>query len=291
MSVPVSLNNLQRQLGGVTVLKGISAQVVPGQVIALLGKNGSGKTTLLETILGFGFPSGGQARLWNTNATAMEGEIKQRVGFVPQQDELLPSLTGSDHLKLFESFRSHWNQSLVDKLIAEWLIPMAMATGKMSVGQRQKLSILLALAHEPELLILDEPVASLDPIARRQFLQQLVDIAADENRAVIFSTHIVSDVERVANQVWMLREGILAYQGGLDELKESVARVTLLATEKLPEKLDLPDLISQKIQGNSAQLTFINWSAAREQKLANQFSAQIDVRYLSLEDIFLEMNS
>jgi ABC-2 type transport system ATP-binding protein len=290
MSACVSLKNLQRQYSRVTVLKGINAEVLPGQVIALLGKNGAGKTTLLETILGFGFPSAGEAKLWQLDATQIGGETKQRIGFVPQQDELLPSLTGKDHLKLFKSFRTHWNQPLVDKLIAEWLIPMDMHTGKMSVGQRQKLSILLALAHEPELLILDEPVASLDPIARRQFLQQLVDIAADENRAVIFSTHIVSDVERVANQVWMLRDGVLTYQGGLDELKESVARVTLLAAEKIPEKLDLPDLINQKIQGNSAQLTFINWSAAREQQLVNQFAAQTDVQYLSLEDIFLEMN-
>lgn len=290
MSAPVSLNNLQRQLGGVTVLKGISAQVLPGQVIALLGKNGSGKTTLLETILGFGFPSAGEATLWDVKATEIDGEIKQRIGFVPQQDELLPSLTGADHVKLFKSFRPQWNQPLVDKLIAEWLIPMTIATGKMSVGQRQKLSILLALAHDPELLILDEPVASLDPIARRQFLKQLVDIAADESRSVIFSTHIVSDVERVANQVWMLREGVLAYQGGLDELKESVARVTLVATDKFPEKFDLADLINQKIQGYNAQLTFINWSAAREQQLATNFAAQIEVQYLSLEDIFLEMN-
>lgn len=290
MTVPVSLKNLQRQLGGVTILKGINAQVLPGQVIALLGKNGAGKTTLLETILGFGFPAVGEAKLWDVKATDIEGDIKQRIGFVPQQDELLPSLTGNDHLKLFKSFRAQWNQPLVDKLIVEWLIPMTMPTGKMSVGQRQKLSILLALAHEPELLILDEPVASLDPIARRQFLQQLVDISTDEKRSVIFSTHIVSDVERVANQVWMLREGVLVHQGGLDELKESVARITLLAPEKLPEKLDLQDLINQKIQGKSAKLTFSNWSVAREQQLANQFSAKIEVQYLSLEDIFLEMN-
>lgn len=175
MSVPVLLNNLQRQLGGVTVLKGISAQVVPGQVIALLGKNGSGKTTLLETILGFGFPSAGDATLWDVKATDIDGDIKQRLGFVPQQDELLAGLNGRDHLDLFKAFRKTWNQPLVDRLIAEWLIPMDISIGKMSVGQRQKLSILLAMAHEPELLILDEPVASLDPIARRQFLQQFVE--------------------------------------------------------------------------------------------------------------------
>lgn len=290
MSTPVLLSNLQRQLGGVAILKGISAQLLPGQVVALLGKNGAGKTTLLETILGFGFPSGGQVTLWGKVATDIDGETKQRIGFVPQQDELLPSLTAKDHLNLFKSFRLHWNQSLADRLIEEWAIPTAIAIGKLSVGQRQKLSILLALAHEPELLILDEPAASLDPIARRQFLQQLVDVAADENRAVIFSTHIVSDVERVANQVWMLREGVLAYQGGLDELKESVARVTVNTTEKLPDTLDFPDLIHKKMHGNTTQLTFMNWSDEREQLLASQLCSHIDVQHLGLEDIFLEMN-
>src|SRR6187551_179700 len=256
MSVPVSLKNLQRQLGGVTILKGISAQVQSGQVIALLGKNGAGKTTLLETILGFGFPSAGEANLWDAKATDIDGEIKQRLGFVPQQDELLAGLNGRDHLDLFKAFRKTWNQLLVDRLIAEWLIPMDISVGKMSVGQRQKLSILLAMAHEPELLILDEPVASLDPIARRQFLQQLVEIAADENRAVIFSTHIVSDVERVANQVWMLRDGVLAYQGGMDELKESFARVTLIANQPFTQKINWPHLIKQKNNGNQTLLTF-----------------------------------
>lgn len=290
MSSYISLNNLQRQFSDTTILKGITAEVLPGQVIALLGKNGAGKTTLLETILGFGFPSDGEATLWRMPATDIDGEIKQRIGFVPQQDELLPSLTGKDHLKLFKSFRTHWNQPLVDKLIAEWLIPMDMHTGKMSVGQRQKLSILLALAHEPELLILDEPVASLDPIARRQFLQQLVDIASDENRAVIFSTHIVSDVERVANQVWMLRDGVLVYQGGLDELKESVVRVTLMSDHPFHQQISWPYLVKQKNSTHQTQLILEHWQPDMEQQLAREFSAQVRVEYLSLEDIFLEMN-
>ncbi len=289
-SQPVSLQVLQRTLGGVTILKGITADVLPGQVIALLGKNGAGKTTLLETILGFGFPSAGEAKLWDTKATSIDGEIKQRLGFVPQQDELLAGLNGKDHLELFKAFRKTWNQQLVDRLVAEWLIPMDIAVGKMSVGQRQKLSILLAMAHEPELLILDEPVASLDPIARRQFLQQLVEIAADENRAVIFSTHIVSDVERVANEVWMLRDGELAYQGGLDELKESFVRVTLSFSQPFNQKINWANLVKQKNSGNQTLLTFSHWQPEMEQQLAQEFSAQVQVEYLGLEDIFLELN-
>jgi ABC-2 type transport system ATP-binding protein len=272
------------------VLKGISVDVNPGQVIALLGKNGAGKTTLLECLLGFGFPSFGDAKLWGVKATDIEGDIKQRIGFVPQQDELLPSLTGNQHLDLFKAFRPTWNESLVNRLVAEWLIPLDINTGKMSVGQRQKLSILLAMAHEPELLILDEPVASLDPIARRQFLQQLVDIAADERRAVIFSTHIVSDVERVANHVWMMIDGNFAYQGDLDSLKESVARVTFAGVKELPAGAYIPGLVRKKVQGNQLVLTLSQWSATLQQQLEQQISEQISIEYLCLEDIFLEMN-
>lgn len=290
-SVIVDIRNLQRKIDGVTIIKSITAQVNPGDVVALLGKNGAGKTTFLETLLGFSFPSFGSVNIWGDKATEIKGDIKQRIGFVPQQDELLAGFNGHEHIDLFKAFRKTWNQELVDRLVAEWLIPMDIAARKMSVGQRQKLSILLAIAHEPDLLILDEPVASLDPIARRQFLQQLVDIAADENRAIIFSSHIVSDMERVANQVWMLQNGGLSYQGGLDELKESIARLTISATEDLPSNLGLSGVIKQNKKGKQAWVTVKNWTPDQQDAIAKKFNAIVQVDYLSLEDIFLEMNA
>jgi len=291
MGAIIQLDNLQRQFGSNRILKGLSVSVEPGQVIALLGKNGAGKTTLLETLLGFGLPSDGQATLWGDAAAQLSAANKQRVGFVPQQDELLPSLTGAEHLKLFRAFRSQWNQSLVERLVTEWEIPLTQTLARMSVGQRQKLSILLAIAHEPELLVLDEPVASLDPIARRQFLQQLVELAADEQRSIIFSTHIVNDVERVANRVWMLRQGELVYQGDLDSLKESIARVNLRSEQVFDQVIEYPHLLQQQRQGRTARLTFSQWQPEWAVDLARRFHAQVEVEHLSLEDIFLELNS
>jgi len=255
----IEIENLQRQLGGVSVLTNINCQVPQGQVIALLGKNGAGKTTLLETLLGFGKPSYGKVRLWGTEATHISGDIKSRIGFVPQEDELLPNLTGADHVRLFREFRHHWNQALVERLIRDWLVPMEVSVGQMSVGQRQKLSLLLAMAHEPELLVLDEPVASLDPLARRQFLQELVELAADENRTVIFSTHIVSDVERVANRVWILSHGQLVYDGDLDEMKESVVRLSIQSTEPLPKDLEIPGILKKRVDAYRARVRVNTW--------------------------------
>jgi ABC-2 type transport system ATP-binding protein len=287
----VDIQKLQRTVGAVTILKGIDATVQSGNVIALLGKNGAGKTTLLETVLGFAFPTYGDVTLWGVKATDIRDEQKQKIGFVPQQDELLLTMTGYQHLELFKGFRPTWNQSLVDKLVIDWMIPMDTRVNKMSVGQRQKLSILLALAHEPQLLVLDEPVASLDPIARRQFLQQIIEIASDENRAVIFSTHIVSDVERVANQVWMLRDGVMDYQGDLDSLKESIVRITFPRAAYTNELVSqLPEIIKKKEDDLYIQLTLKNWSSDLESRLQQQVP-EIQIEYLGLEDIFLEMNT
>lgn len=292
MSSPIlDIKNLQRNIDQVTIIKDITAQVNAGDVVALLGKNGAGKTTLLETVLGFSFPSFGSVDLWGKPATQIDGDIKQRIGFVPQQCELLFGLRGKDHVELFKSYRNSWNQALVDRLILEWLIPMDVPVGKMSIGQQQKLAILLAIAHEPELLVLDEPVASLDPVARRQFLQQLVEIASDANRAIIFSSHIVNDMERISNQVWMLQDGELAYQGGLDELKESVARVTIRSEKSLPDCLAIENIVRKKVTGTETVVTIKKWRPDLQAQIAEELNAQVSVEYLSLEDIFLELNS
>jgi ABC-2 type transport system ATP-binding protein len=290
VSAIIESQDLSRTIDGNKIIKSITAQVNSGDVIALLGKNGAGKTTLIETLLGFCYPTQGAVKIWGSDATDITGDIKSRIGFVPQQSELMNHVKVVDQIDLFRRFRTHWNQSLVERLITEWEIPLKQMVGKLSLGQQQKLSILLAIAHEPDLLVLDEPVASLDPIARRQFLQELIELATETERAIVFSTHIISDVERVANKVWMLRNGVLAYQGGLDELKESVARVTLLAAKPLPVTINLPHIIRQRVQGNQATISFARWSPQMAEQLEKTFSAQLQVERLSLEDIFLEIN-
>ena len=118
------------------------------------------------------------------------------------------------------SFYPGWDSNLVGRLCDEWNIDTRARIKSMSTGERQKLSIVLAFGQRPDLLVLDEPVASLDPIARRQFLEQLVELSSDAQRAVVFSSHIVSDIERLANRIWILKEGRLDWQGALDSLKD-----------------------------------------------------------------------
>jgi ABC-2 type transport system ATP-binding protein len=150
--------------------------------------------------------------------------------------------------------------------------------------------MLLALGHRPDLLVLDEPLASLDPIARRSFLRQLLEITADQSRAVIFSSHIVSDLERVANEVWILREGRMIWQGDLDGLKESVVRLHARAQRPLPTSLGVANTLHEHVDGSSATISVTGWRSELREPLAARLGAQIEVEPLDLEDIFLEMH-
>ena len=160
----------------------------------------------------------------------------------------------------------------------------------MSVGERQKLSILLAFGHQPELLILDEPVASLDPIARRQFLEQLLTISADGQRAIVFSSHIVSDIERLANRIWILKDGKLAWQGDLDSLKESIVRLHLRGPGAELPAFTIPGEISLRRDGAFATAVVRDWTPEAQEALERTASLQIEVEPLGLEEIFVELH-
>jgi ABC-2 type transport system ATP-binding protein len=280
-------HNLSKTFGTRRVLNDLSFSIEPGDVIGVLGKNGAGKTTLLELMLGFSPPSSGSVRLFGDDSIHLPGKSKARIGFVPQGDELLEQLKARDQLKVIASFYSNWDAKLIDRLAQTWELDLDQRVRELSLGQRQKLSILLALGHHPDLLLLDEPVASLDPIARRQFLEQIVDIAADGNRAVVFSSHIVSDIERLANKIWILKSGKLFWQGDLDALKESVVRIHIRTDTDQPQ---IADVFSQRRDGNYLTVVVGNWSDTRRDEVEAALGTKVEVEALGLEDIFLELH-
>jgi len=231
----LEIDHLVKRFDSTEVLRNVTAEIRRGDVVGLLGLNGAGKTTLIETALGFAIPDGGSVALFGQAASAIDDErLKHRIGFVPQQDEIIETMRGAEFLGLISRFYPRWNHELIQRLARDWQVPLDKVASNLSVGQRQKLSILAALGHEPELIMLDEPVASLDPVARRAFLQELIDIVSSGERTVLFSTHIVSDLERIANRVWIIRDGSLVVDEPLDALKESRVEIRRTADGSLP---------------------------------------------------------
>ncbi len=216
----IELSGIIKSYENKDVLNGLDLSVQRGSVLGLLGTNGSGKTTLIKCALGLIRPQSGEARLLGEPSWDLSPEAKSRIGYVPQVINLYEWMTVRDLIDYTAAFYTNWNHDLVSRLIKELDIPAEDRIGPLSVGQRQKVAILLALGHEPDLLILDEPAASLDPKARRQFLQMIIELAEPDKRTVLFSTHITSDLERVADSVAILKSGTIVWHGLLEDLKE-----------------------------------------------------------------------
>jgi ABC-2 type transport system ATP-binding protein len=291
MHAVVSARQLGKTIGDRSILRDISVDVAQGNVVGVIGKNGAGKTTLLEVLLGFSPATVGTATLFGADSFNLPASAKRRIGFVPQQDELLNHFTAAQQLSLIASLHPHWNGGLIARLVEDWSVPLDRPIQALSPGERQKISALLALGHEPDLLVLDEPASSLDPIARRQFLQQILEIADSPTRTILFSTHIVADLERVANQIWIIREGAVLWQGPLDTLKESVVRLNIRSRHPLPASLAIPDALSLRAEGTWATVVVSRWNAAQAENVARQLDADITIENLNLEDIFVEFHT
>ncbi len=286
----VTISDVGKRFGARAALTDVSTRVEAGDVIGILGKNGAGKTTLLEVLLGFSPASAGSVTIFGEDCLSLSSSAKSRIGFVPQQDELLGMLTGRQQLAITAAFHRSWDHSLIQQLLTEWAVPTEQRIQTMSVGERQKLSVLTALGHHPELLVLDEPVASLDPIARRQFLAQLFDASEGQKRAVLFSSHIVSDLERAATKIWIIKEGRLYWQGDTDALKESVVRVHVRSSKPLPQNLAIANAITVHVQGGYATAAVTQWGPEVRDGIASRLQADVEVEPLGLEEIFIELH-
>jgi ABC-2 type transport system ATP-binding protein len=286
----VQASHLNKAFGPRHVLSDLTFDVRPGEVIGVLGKNGAGKTTLLELMLGYSTPSSGNVRVFGRESQDLPGEIKRRIGFVPQQDELLNQLTVAEQLRVIASFYQRWDHDLISRLCQEWGVDPKARIGSMSVGERQKLSILLAFGHQPDLLILDEPVASLDPLARRQFLEQLVELTGEGQRSIIFSSHIVSDIERLSSRIWILKEGRLVWECDLESLKESVSRLHIRLGGATVPTFDIPGAINQRTQGQSVIAVVRDWTPEIQQDFEQRHGVAVEQERLGLEELFLELH-
>ena len=285
MDALVNISSLSKSFGSQSVLKDLDWRIAPGSIVGLLGRNGAGKSTLLECMLGLRDQQSGDVTLFGEKNSELSAATKARIGYVPQVSDLFEWLTAAQMLAYFRALYPRWNEAKVNELMARWELPFDKVISKFSVGQKQRLSIIRALAHEPELLVLDEPVSSLDPAGRRDFLRELIDGVVDRQTTIVFSTHILSDLERIAMDVAFLRDGRIVHQQGLDELIERTVRVTGSAAELAqlsPEKILQS---SSSRDGNSKLLA--QFSVAQLDKMRQQNNLRIE--QMGLEDLFIEM--
>lgn len=281
------MENVIRGFGGPPVLRGLNLNVPRGSIYGFLGRNGSGKTTAIKTLAGLTRPASGTVRVLGGDPWSFGAEARRRVGYLSEKQTLPPLMRVAKLVRFCAQFYPAWDHGLCDGLLRRFEVPVRRRIHQLSLGQQRLLGFALAVAPRPNVLLLDEPAANLDVAARREFLDQILELIQDGDKTVFFSTHILSDVERVADRVGILSGGSLIADEPLDELKESVKQVRLFGFRNgLPEKI--PGAFNVRRDGRE-MLAVLKVGSDGSRRLADQLGCQAEECALSLEDLFIEL--
>ena len=208
---------LTKSYGRRQALTDCDLDIPQGRVVGLVGPNGAGKSTLLQLACGLITPTSGTIRVLGERPAASAAHLA-KVGFVAQDTPVYASLTVADHLRMGARLNPGWDAQLAQRRIKQIGLDLKQKAGRLSGGQRAQLALTLAAAKRPELLIFDEPAAALDPLARRGFLENLMEFVADLGASAVLSSHLLSDVERVCDYLIVLSDSRVQVAGGVDEL-------------------------------------------------------------------------
>lgn len=228
MTSILEFTNISREYKrGVPVLDGVSFSIAPGEVVGLLGRNGAGKTTLIRIAMGMLYPHGGLVRVFGLSPTEDPVAVKKRVGYVAEDQVFPPRLTIAELIDFHRYLFPKWNDALEQQLLDRFGLSTGSKIKQLSKGEARQVALLCAVCHRPELLILDEPAGGLDPAARREFLETSIQLLNREGTSILFSSHHMTDVERIGGRVVLLDKGKVRLDRDLDALREEVCLAIL----------------------------------------------------------------
>ena len=286
LRIPLAAHGLHLAYGPREILRGVDLELRQGEVLGLIGRNGAGKSTLIGCLLGLLRPQGGNARVMGAPALAMDDAHKARLGYVPQQPQAFGWMKVGQLFQYLGQLYPGWDPAHAAALLKRWDLDPSRAIGKLSPGEAQRLALARALAPRPALLVLDEPASALDPVARRELLRGIVEQAIDSGTTVLFSSHIVSDLERVASRVAFLHEGRLLLDRALDDLKDEVVRAVVPAAAAGRLAAALPGELSRR-RLDDCSLVLVVASPSGQAEL--QQLGAVRTNRLGLEDLFVEV--
>jgi ABC-2 type transport system ATP-binding protein len=288
MSAVIELKHVTKSYGSNTALSNVSLEVPAGVVFALLGENGAGKTTAIRLTLGLTEPTHGNIRVLGLDSSRDGLAIRSRIGYLPERPTLYEWMTAAEIGWFTAGFYRDGFEQHFRTLATGFRVPLGRKLSQLSKGMRAKVALSLAMAHQPELLILDEPTSGLDTMVRREFLESMVDIAA-EGRTVLLSSHQIGEVERVADFVAIIHGGQLLAVERLDQMKQSTLQLTITVNDAAAPLVPIPgQIIHQRRHGRQWDVLVRSLDPADLERLrfADGIIA-IESRTPSLEEIFV----
>ena len=284
---PLVLSNVTHRFGPQTALRDVSLALPAGRIVGLLGRNGAGKTTLLHIAAGMLLPTAGTCTTLGAASEKLDTPELTRLGLVQQEGRCLEWMTVRQHLDFNASFYPRWDQALERRLVETLEVDPKRKIAQLSTGDRQKVGILLGVCHRPSLLLLDEPMSSLDPIARKRLLDFLLELLRDDGCTVVISSHILNDVEKIVDWVVALDAGRVTENAPFDELQESFAEWAVTSTNGgLPAAFAEPFVLSHQGDARQALLRVRTAEPAAAARFAVAHHAQVNTRPLNLDEMF-----
>jgi ABC-2 type transport system ATP-binding protein len=288
MSDAIFTQRLTKYYGRRAVVNSLDLRVPQGCVYGFLGRNGAGKSTTIKMLTGMVHPDSGKAFVLGEDVAQLSPATRGRIAYLAEGHPLYRWMTVGEMARFAAAFYSNWNDRLLEQILDHFALPRRAKIRRLSNGQRAQLSLALAVAPDPELLILDDPTLGLDTVVRRDFLESLIQVIQRRGRTILFSSHILGDVERVADRIGILINGVLRVDCPTDVFKDSVRKIVLEFGRAPPEFPGCAGLVSSRQVGVTLELIVVGFGDEQRQACEALEPHAIDVIELNLEDAFIE---
>ncbi len=284
---------LTKYYGNHPAVDHLDLEIPRGCICGFVGRNGAGKTTAIKLMLGLLEPTAGSSSLLGCDSLNLTPEIRQRIGYVTEGHRLFRWMTISGLEKFQRAFfPDQWDEKLFNDMIEYFKLSKKKKIKHLSNGQRAQVSLALALAPNPELLIMDDPTLGLDAAIRRQFLEGMIELIMRQGRTVLFSSHILGDVERVSDRIVVIDKGVLRANCSLEQFRKAIRKVVLRFTDSLPDEIEIEGLLHCTRSEKQLELTLVGTDDEAIEAFATSTQAEsYDVVTMNLEDQFIEFTA
>jgi ABC-2 type transport system ATP-binding protein len=289
----IEVQELSRRFDATIALDGISLQVQPGLVYGLVGANGAGKTTLIKHLLGLLRAKQGSVRVFGMDPVKRPVDVLQRIGYLSEERDLPEWMRIDELMRYTSAYYPRWDQAYSLELLELFALDTTKKIKELSKGMRAQTGLIAAVAHRPELLLLDEPSTGLDAIVRRDILNAIVRTVADDGRTAFFSSHLLDEVEQMSDYVFMVDQGKLVLEGSLDEIKDRHQLLVLRLASAVGELPPIEGILSAEgqLSGEGKGRTWkvvCNGAAARVHEAVKNLGGEVtQSRGASLQEIFI----
>ena len=287
MSDAIVIERLTKHYGTRRVVDSVNLRIPSGCVYGLLGRNGAGKSTLIKMLMGMVHQDSGLATLLGNDTRTLTPETRARVAYLAEGHPLYRWMSVGEAVRFTRGFYTVWHGQYLDEILDYFAISRSAKIGRLSNGQRAQVSLALALAPDPELLILDDPTLGIDTVVRRELLESIIHLIQRSGRTILFSSHILGDVERVADRVGVMSGGVLRADCPTEHFTRSLKRVVLEFVGSVPRFPATAGLVNQRQIGGKLELIFVDYSEAHAELCEGLGPVNIEVLDMNLEDAFI----